>query len=68
MLDAATGKSVWASLGKHRTVIVCLDIDQNLCVSVQPVLKFTAVSLLSLSCAEQHQGLLQGQEEPSRLQ
>lgn len=50
MLDAATGKSVWASLGKHSTLIVCLDIDSTLCVSAQCGLTFTIVSLLSQLC------------------
>lgn len=47
MLDAATGKSVWASLGKYSTRIVCLDTDQTACVSTQRgltiYLSFTAV-------------------------
>lgn len=48
MLDAATGKSVWASLGKYSTRIVRLDTDQTACVCTawinrHPYLSFTAV-------------------------
>lgn len=50
MLDAATGKSVWASLGKHGALIVCLDIDQTLCVSAQRGLTFNNFSLPSQLC------------------
>lgn len=50
MLDAATGKSVWASLGKHFTVIVCLDTDQSVCVSAQRGFTFTLVSLPPQLC------------------
>lgn len=50
MLDAATGKSVWASLGKDGTLIVCLDNEQTLRVSAQHGLTFNNVSLLSQLC------------------
>lgn len=50
MLDAATGKSVWASLGKHSALIVCLDVDQTLCVSAQRGFTFNNVSFLSQLC------------------
>lgn len=43
MLDAATGKSVWASLGKYSTRIVRLDTDQTACVSAQCGLTVTPI-------------------------
>uniref|UniRef100_A0A3Q2W759 Negative elongation factor E n=1 Tax=Haplochromis burtoni TaxID=8153 RepID=A0A3Q2W759_HAPBU len=43
MLDAATGKSVWASLGKYSTRIVRLDTDQTACVSTQRGLTVTPI-------------------------
>lgn len=43
MLDAATGKSVWASLGKYSTRIVRLDTDQTACVSAQRGLTVTPI-------------------------
>lgn len=54
MLDAATGKSVWASLGKHitRTVIV-LD-GQTLCVYTRPAMQFTNVQFFSSFTAVQN--------------
>lgn len=49
MLDAATGKSVWASLGKH-SALYCLCDTFRPSVSAQLRLTFTNVSLLSQLC------------------
>lgn len=44
MLDAATGKSVWASLGKHSTLIVYVFVLHSLGLTFNNVFfSFTAV-------------------------
>lgn len=58
MLDAATGKSVWASIGKVAVGFMCVHgLNQR-----------SSLSIFYSSCAEQHQRLLQRQEEPSCVQ
>lgn len=68
MLDAATGKSVWASLGKHST-LHCLfrHRSDSLCVCTAWINLHHRLSLFH-SCAEQHERILQRQEEPSCVQ
>lgn len=62
MLEAATGKSVWATLGKYLES----NTDQNnkQCDSVNSGFMYS----LSPSCAEQRQRLLPRQEEPGCVQ
>lgn len=58
MLDAATGKSVWASLGERGAPLW----------SLSAYLACANPQRLSPSCPEQHQRLVQGQEEPGGVQ
>lgn len=67
MLDAATGKSVWASLGKL-TVQFSVFLVSSLVLSFRTQLVITFTLSFFHSCAEQLKRLLQGQEEPGCVQ